>query len=114
MAQESLDQRERKERMAKLALAAVVLLLFGYCKYEDHKEIENIRAHNARLFTKFKEIKKDYKFLKLHVKEFESTNWQRAVPDVKDMTQILGKDLQEFDNLLQQNPLGGYQREEEE
>ena len=105
---------EWKESRTQLVITIGAILIAGYFIYSDYKEKEEIREHNAVVYKKFQEIRKDYKLLKVHVKEFESSRWKEAVPDVQDMTQILGKDLHDFNGILKQTPLKDYNADNED
>ena len=108
------SKEEQKNRLAKWAIAIAGLLLIGYCEYNQYKEREAILEQNTKVYNKFLVIKKDYKFLKVHVKAFESSRWNEVVPNVQDMTQVLGHDMEEFDHLMQQTPIYGEHKKDDE
>jgi hypothetical protein len=99
-----LKSRDWKTDQNKLAVGLLIILVIGYCAYQEYRVRREIREHNAKIDSKFREIKQDFKFLKQHVKAFEGSRWAETVPNVQDMTMILGNDLEEFDKILKQTP----------
>jgi hypothetical protein len=108
------DKEEQKKRITKWVIAIAVLLLVGYREYNLYREKEAILEYNTKVYNKFLEIQKDYKFLKRNVRGFESSRWDEVVPSVQDMTQVLGYDLAEFDLLLQTAPVSGTRKKVED
>ena len=114
MANSYFEKEEQKKRLAKWAIAIMLLLIVGFFEYNEYRRREEILEHNTKVYNKFLEIKKDFKFLKQHVKAFESSRWNEVVPNVQDMTQVLGHDMEEFDRLLQNDPISGTRKKEDE
>jgi hypothetical protein len=105
MSNSYLDKEERKKKLVKWAVAAGLLLLLGFYQYNEYKEKEALLEYNTKVYKQFLEVKKDFKFLKKHVRAFESSRWNEVVPNVQDMTQVLSDDLEKFDRVLQQAPI---------
>jgi len=111
MSSSYFEKEEQKKRLKKWAIAIAGLLVFVYWQYSEYKERNAVLEYNAKVNKQFLEIKKDFKFLKEHVKSFESSRWEEAVSNVQDMTQVLGEDIKEFDRILQQSPLSDRRNE---